>query len=110
MKLSRWVTCLATDAAILGGLYLWQTRGFEGARNVVLVVGWVQAVLGVIGGFAAKKGDLPSVRGSFRAYVFISCSATVVALAWCGLVALSITYLIGWLLIEASRMPSRGAA
>lgn len=107
MNLGKWTRCLAVDVAILGGLYLWQVDGIENAKNVVLVIGWVIAVIGVIGGMAAKKGDLPQTHGVFKAYTVVSSAAIVVALAWCGLIALAVTYLIGWLLVEASRVPAK---
>jgi len=107
MNLGKWARCLAVDVAILGGLYLWQVDGIENAKNVVLVVGWTVSVIAVIGGIAAEKGSLPQNRGAFQAYAMMSSAAIVLALAWSGLVALAVTYLVGWLLIEASRGPAK---
>jgi len=109
MNVGKWTRCLAVDVAILGGLYLWQVKGIENAKNVVFVVGWVIAVIGLIGGYASKRGELPQNRGVFQAYMILSSVVIVIALAWSGLIALAITYFLAWLFTEHARMPAQVA-
>lgn len=112
MRISGWIQGVAWYGAILGGLGLWYFDGIEGAKNIVLVLGWASAALGICAGFASKQAigrpDISAPKGAYRIFEIIAKVAIVLALAWCGLLVLSAACIVGWLCIEIAREPKKG--
>jgi hypothetical protein len=109
MRISGWIQGLALYGAILGALGLWHFEGVEGAKNVVLVLGWASAALGICAGIMSRQAigrpDISAPKGTYRVFEIVAKVAIVLALAWCGLLILSAACIVGWLCIEIARKP-----
>lgn len=102
----KWAFALSTDALIFGHFYLWKIQGIEGARSFLAFILWFTASLMVI---AALFGDFKVRRRNpvtlYTFYAYGTSMATIGLAVYTGMVAMAITYFIGWVICQ-SRIPS----
>lgn len=99
MSINRWLYAITTDALVFGCFYLWQIEHVAAAKSFLNFILWTFAILMLIAGFVADKEK--KRRGFvFSFYVNVSHIALIGLMVWSGMVAVAITYFIGWLLVQ----------
>ncbi|WP_143748036.1 hypothetical protein [Burkholderia sp. JKS000303] len=92
---------LALDALMGGCFYLWRVTGLDGARNVLLLIGWPLAICFLLVGMLSDVKDTPRESALREVYGTLSNFVIVCAFAWFGDRWLAACWLIGFVLLRA---------
>jgi hypothetical protein len=97
--MNKWLYAFATDALIYGCFYAWQFMGIPQAKTFLTFVLWTFALLLLMCGFFGDTKSFKTKKrqaGIYRAYACVSTVLVIGLSIYTGMVALAITYFIGW--------------
>jgi len=96
----KWAYALSTDALLFGCFYLWQFQHIEAARSFLVFVFWTFAVLMMFAGLFVPVVRRSKQSGIYTLYAHMTTVATIGLMVWTNMVAVAITFFIGWILVQ----------